>query len=260
MFEKNIQKTSIIINKNNYLKALSILALSIVFTILFSITPFVLDLILNNTIIPVKLNNINPLLPSTINILFLIIVSILALICFSSISCGEKAWYSGFNKKNIIRTKRFIFWIKPNFSLKAFRLKTLKILLKLYWFGLFSVPSIVFFTTLILLAFTGGVETYLFISILLGALFLLILSVLFTFIISQRYFLADYLLIENPHLGIVQVLKQSKNLMEGQIFRVVKFKLLFLPSFILCFLIFPIFFIYHHYKQSRCLLANELRL
>ena len=50
----------------------------------------------------------------------LVILSFAALLIYSSVSVGEKAWYGGItaNKKNY--TKRLFFWFRPKNSLRVF--------------------------------------------------------------------------------------------------------------------------------------------
>lgn len=260
MFEISIQKKSVKLNKRYYLKSFCILLCAILLTGLFSVLPYFLKKLL-------ELNLINNPFSSayldynTIIFAFLILsITFFALMFYSAISIGENAWYSGhlYRKKQCL--KRLIFWLKPKFSLKALKLNVLLFFIKAVIFFTFCLPSLILLLTAITLAFSGGIEVYLLISFLAGTFTLFLTGVIFAFIVNQRYFLSKYLLAENPKLGVAQVLKQSKNLMNGQIFRVVKFKLSFMPAFILYLLVFPTIFLHPHYKQCCCIIANELRL
>ena len=114
--------------------------------------------------------------------------------------------------------------------------------------------------SVISLAYSGGIEFYLFISLTGGGVILMLAGLIFRFIILQRYFLAPYLIASNPKLGAWQSIKQSKNLLDGHIFRIVRFKLSFIPWFISSVLIFPLIFSYPYYKQSCSVIAKEICL
>ncbi len=246
MFYKDIRRLSRKLNKKRYLKSFAVLGFAVLVTALFSALPFIFKLFFDVNLV--------------LTCVFMVLSTLMALFFYSSFFVGEKAWYSGRLTKRKLSFKRLLYWFKIKSSFKAFRLGFILFVLKLLWFSLFNLPSFMCFFAVVTLAFTGGVEVELFFSLLAGGAVLLIVGVMFYFIISQRYFLAPYLLVENPRLGVWQVIKQSKNLIEGQIFYLVRFKLSFLPSFLLYPLIFPVIFLHPHYKQSCCVIAKELRL
>lgn len=188
------------------------------------------------------------------------VYGLLVYIFFCTVRTSEYAWYSGSltRKKNNFR--RFIFWYRPRYSLKAFGLNLTLTFLKLFWSTVFLCPSILIVISTIAIAFNGGVEVYLLAVLLCGAAISLVCGLTFRFIIIQRYFLAPVLLTQNPSNGILQSIKQSKNLSEGQLLKIVRFKMMFIPLWMSCILILPIFFVYPHYKQSRSIIANALML
>ncbi len=204
--------------------------------------------------------DIQPLTQTIVIVIISTAFSILSLIFYSSAKQGQKAWYSGNLTGHKNSLKRFIFWIKPKYSLKSFFMNITITVLKLTWFLIFCSPSFLLLITVIALAFTGGIEFYLFIPLAAGCILLFLLGTTFTFIITQRYFLTGYLLTENPKKGIIRSIISSKNLMEGQISQVIKMKLKFLPTIFTFPLIIPMIFILPHYKQCCCILANKLRL
>lgn len=260
MFEFSIQKHSLKINKNYYFKSLYIVLCVILLTCIFSILPYFANRLLEFSTVNIALKSISNDLNSIIFISIVCSIALLSLMFYSAVSIGEKAWYTGLLYKKKQCLKRLIFWLKPKFSLKALKLNILLCSIKTMQYILFCLPSLILLFTTVTLAFTGGIEVYLFISLLVGVFILFFTGATFAFIVNQRYFLAKYLLAENPKLGVIQVLKQSKNLMDGQIFRLIKFKLSFIPAFILYLLVFPIIFIHPHYKQCCCIIAKELRL
>lgn len=260
MYKSFSNKVLFIGNKNNYFKALIIFPLSLFITFLFTIVPILLQYILNSNIIGGNQNNPKAYIYIYFYITATLITTYISLVFYSSKTLGEIAYHlviSHNTKKNF---KRLLFWLKPKFAFKAFMLCTSLIIIKSITTFVSVLPSLILILIILILAFTGGIEVYLFISLLVGVFILFLTGAIFAFIANQRYFLAKYLLAENPKLGVIQVLKQSKNLMDGQIFRVIKFKLSFMPAFILYLLVFPIIFIHPHYKQCCCIIAKELRL
>lgn len=256
MTSKKITKITLKLNKNNYFKSFAIVIVSLFTVVLLTLIVASVDMV------PLTVFNYDEQNYSRFVLILKTVVmsalSIFATIILSSISMGETAIYNGrvLNKKRTY--KRFIYWIMPSKAFKAFRLKVTLFGLNIIWLFVLIIPSIVILASIIYLAFSGGIELYLFFSLSVSSLLFLIVGIVFAFIISQRYFLAPYLLAENPEFKVLQVIKQSKNLMDYQIFRVVKFKISFIPLFLLSFLIFPLIFIYPHYKQSSGVIAKML--
>ncbi len=260
MFYKDIRSLSRKLNKNKYVKSFSITVFALTVTAILCVLPFCLNLMLSISGIKDILKNTDARLSAALMCLFMIIITFIGQIFYSSIFMGEKAWYTGRLTKRKLCFKRFIYWFKPKNSFKALRLTLSVTGIKLLWTALFLSPSVLTFAVATTLAFTGGVEVYLFFSLLGGGAVLLVTGLAFSFIIAQKYFLAPYLLAENPKLKVLQCIKQSKNLTEGQIFTLVRFKLCFMPRFLLYPLILPAIFLHPHYKQSCCIIAKELRL
>ena len=242
-----IKKASGNLNRKHYLKSSSLALIIIVPMLIFSALPYII----------VEANRFMKL-----NIQALIFVLIIILFGFSvvmsSYNIGEKAWYTGRMNKSMLGIRRLLFWFKPMYSIKAFLLKAELLFLRCSSLIFFSIPSLLILSVNLFLAFTGGIEVWIFVSLLSGSAVLLIIGSVFAFIVNQRYFLAEYLYANNPKLKINQAIKQSRNLLDGHLFRIIKFKLSFLPLLLSGILIFPLFFIVPHYKLSCCILAKEL--
>lgn len=256
MFYGKIQKYAMKFNKKKYLKSMCIPLFFMSVLAFYCIMPY-----LFTTVSDLFINDISEKYSLGYSVLRCVIIlasGFSACVFYSTVSIGEEAWYSGrlTGKKNGF--KRFIYWFSFRNSFKAFRLRATVFLLKLFWSIVFLLPSLLTFSVVFVTAFSGGIETYLFLSMTAGSIILLIIGLIFRFIVIQRYFLAEFILAENPHNQVIQTIKQSKNLIDGQIFTVVKFKLTFLPLALPCLFLIPLFFIYPHYKQSRSILANEL--
>lgn len=242
-----IKKLSLRINKQHFLNSFIITVFLIVTTVVFSILPYIITSTKNYFDIK------NGLILSA-----LCLVSFGYSIIFSSYLVGKKAWYAGRMSKSKLGFKRMLFWFKLKYSFKAFRFKLILTFLKFVTVFILTFPSTLIINVTVILAFSGGIEAIIFISLLIGGITLLLTGVMFAFTLNQRYFLAEYLYINNPRLSVIQTIKRSKNLLEGHIFEVVKFKLSFVPVFLTNILIIPIFFTVPYYKQSCCILAKEL--
>ena len=251
---KEIHKTALMLNKSKYFPTLCINLFLFLFFAFITVAVALSDYFITgrNTV----LNDTYYI--NLIRISVFVILTIVSCIVLSSVSVGQTAVFFGRVNRKKASFKRIVYWLKPSKSLKAFGLSICILLLKALWTIVFMLPGSIVLSAIIYLAFTGGIEIYLFISLAVSGIALIISGCSFAFIISQRYFLARYLLSENPGLKIIQVIKQSKNLMEYQLMTVVKFKLSFVLPLFFSFFIIPIIFLYPHYKQSLSVLAKEL--
>ncbi len=188
------------------------------------------------------------------------LLSLLTLGAYSSTSVGKKAWYNGLISSKENYTRRFFFWFKPKASRRALCLKLLLNVLKLSEAVFFSLPGIMIFITIFYLAQTGGIELYLFYSLFAGALLLTLCGLSFAFVAAQRYFLAEYIFSSKPKITAALAIKQSKNLLDGHIMEIVRFKLSFFPWFLVCLLIFPTIYFVPYYKASCSLVAKRIVL
>lgn len=256
MFFTEIQKYALKFNKKKYLKLMCVPLVYIIVLAIYCVTPFLLSSL--SDLILAQISDKYSIVCSILKCLFILISGFSACIFYSTVSIGEEAGYSGrlSGKKN--RFKRFIYWFRFKNAFKAFRLKAAVFFLKLFWTLVFMLPCILTFSVVLVTAFSGGIEAYLFSALMGGTVVLFTVGLIFRFIAIQRYFLAQFILAENPNDTVLQVIRKSKNLIDGQIFTVVKFKLAFLPFILPCLLFIPLFFIYPHYKQSRSILAKEL--
>lgn len=256
MLFKEIQKTALNNNKNKYFKSVLIPFSAFLVIAILTVTSY-----LFKEATSIYMSNISDNYLYAFQggrCIYYFAVGFLAYVFYCTVSMGEEAWYSGRTERKKYCFRRFMYWMKPTLSLKAAGLRFILFSLKAFWTILFFLPTAAVAFVIVATAFSGGIEIYLFLSLCIGALILSVIGFTFRFIIIQRYFLANYLLVSNPDLGIIQCIRQSVNLLEGHIFTVVKFKLSFLPHFLACLLILPVFFVYPHYKQSRTIIAKQL--
>lgn len=260
MPDKMIKRLSRNLNKNSYLRSISIPFCRLLLLAVFCVIPWSLIRFFETLGIKQMLSEINYLLyPLTVGLICLL-VFLCTVFLSGSFSEGEKAWYSGRLTRKKLCGKRLRYWFRFKLSFKAMRLNILMFLLKTLWTVAFLSPAMLIISAIIVTATTGGIEFYLFLALSVGAAVLLITGLFFRFIVVQRYFLAPYLLADEPKLRPLQAIKQSKNLLDGHIFRIVRFKLKFIPSFFACIPILPVIYFYPHYKQSCSILAKEICL
>lgn len=258
MTDREIRKLSRKLNKGHYLVSFSIPVYALFSLAVFCVLPyFGLSLF---KLFKIKLDGISTYLFPSLCTVIMLTVTFAFMMIFSSVSMGEKAWYSGRLTRKKQCGKRLRFWFVPKHAFRAMRLQLLLFLIKLLWTVALLSPAALAAAGIISLAYTGGVEIYLFLSLAGGGLLLLTAGLIFRFIIIQRYFLAPYLMAQNPKLKPIQAVRQSKNLLDGHVFRIIRFKLKYFPSFLLYPLIFPSIFFYPDYKQGCSLIAKEIVL
>lgn len=190
----------------------------------------------------------------------LIFLSLITLCVYSSAAIGEKAWYGGLtgNKRNCAR--RLFFWFRPKNAFRALWFNVLLFLIKTMWAIVFFLPSIIFLWSVYYLSASGGLELYLFISLAVGGVLLAVSGLVFYLIATERYFIAGYLFSSDPRLSAMTAIRQSKNLLDGHIFEIVRFKLSFIPWILSCIFIAPAFYVIPYYKESCCMVAKKITL
>lgn len=190
-------------------------------------------------------------------ILFLCLITLCG---YSSAAVGEKAWYTGLtsNKRNCGR--RLFFWFRPKNSFRALWFNVLLFGIKLMLAIVFFLPSAIVLWSVYYLSASGGLELYLFIALSAGGAILALSGLIFCLISTERYFIAGYLFSSDPRLSALTAIRQSKNLLDGYIFEIVKFKLSFLPLLLSCIFIIPAFYVIPYYKESCCVVAKNITL
>lgn len=260
MSDKEIKKMSRSLNKGTHFSSFCIVLYSAAAAAVFCILPYLLVYSAKKSGLKALAMSAGfPVYPVIISVL-LGLVSLAALINYSAVSLGEKAWYGGRLTKKRQCGKRLRYWFIPSHSFKAFRLKVLLFLLKGMWSVVFLSPAMLAGAAIIGLAMSGGIELYLFLSLAAGGFVTGTAGLIFRFVTVQKYFLAPYLLADDPRLKPIQVIKQSKNILDGRILRIARFKIKFIPWFLTYPLIVPVIFLHPYYKQSCSVLAKEICL
>ena len=223
-----------------------LLFLMILNAALFTVLPFIINLLTDGYSPKIKM--ISCVCAAAVILLF-------NMLAFSSFSAGSCAWFWFYNKKN--RLGRTVFWFKPFRSFKAARLYVSLFLRKLLIACAFLLPGVGVLLSFVILAMNGGIEFNLFLAGVSGAAAMLILGSIFAFICTQRYFLTPYIVAANPKIKIKDAVSQSKILMNGRMKKTAGFKLSFMPWFILCAAVFPIYYVWPYYKQSCAVYAKQ---
>lgn len=192
--------------------------------------------------------------------IIVLVISFFVLCIYSSISVGEKAWYTGLTLSKENYTKRLFFWFKPQFSLKALRFKATLFFIKTAVTTVYVLPAVIILWSAYYLAGSGGIETYFFLALCGGGALLLLSGLIFRFVTVQRYFLAEYLFSSDPRSGVLTAINRSKNLLDGHIFEIVKFKLSFIPWFFGCLFLAPSLYFVPYYKACCSAVAKKITL
>lgn len=187
-----------------------------------------------------------------------LIVFISTFFLLSILKSLREGWFISKIKNKNIKFKNVFKMIKEAGILRSLCLYLWLAVLRIMWVIVFFVPT-VFYLKVSLSLFKGYEATPFAAIVLLAGFVLIFLIGLTSFLcLIQKYFLCYYLLLNNLELRLKDVIYQSQNLCEGKLLKILLFKLKFIPSFLLCVFIFPVFRVYTFYKQSCALFANEL--
>lgn len=184
------------------------------------------------------------------------VVLILNLLTYSALRSGSCAWFRFYNNKN--KAVRTLFWFSPRRSVKSAGLYVSLFIRKLLWTIALLLPGAFTAISFILLALDGGIEFNLFLCGICGGAVMILTGLFFRFIIVQKYFLAQYLLVSDPKIKINQAIRRSASLMNGNLKKTALFKLSFTPWFLLCAAVLPAVYVWPYYKQSCSLFANQI--
>lgn len=172
------------------------------------------------------------------------------------IRLSSLAWFVFIKKKN--RLVKSLYWMSPKRAMKFVGMRLSLFIRKAGWSFAFLFPGIFTILTFCILAYDSGFEFNLFLCGIIGGAVMLFTGLAFRFVILQRYFMAEYLLVSDPKIKVRDAVSQSKEIMNGRLKKTAFFKLSFVPWFVLCAGILPVFYVWPKYRQSCALLAKEL--
>lgn len=148
-------------------------------------------------------------------------------------------------------------WYKPMLAAKGVRVFFTDFFIKLLWFFVFNVPSLIVIAMTVFYAVNFGIAENVFLVLVLLSSVLLLCGGFFTFVFIQRYFLFPYFILQNPKMKIKEAVRNSTHLMDDLCFKTALFKLSFIPWFLSCVFVIPIFYVIPYYKTSCSYLAKE---
>ncbi len=124
---------------------------------------------------------------------------------------------------------------------------------------LFLGPALIC-TLAALLVYARGTSVYTLTILGLAAAALWTAGIGYLTLFLQRFFLAPYLMADDPQLRAQEALRESARIMDACMMRgnTAKMKLSFLPWFFSCILILPVLYVYPYYKQSCACYARHI--
>ncbi len=170
---------------------------------------------------------------------------------------GSSAWFSFYKNKN--QRGKMIYWFNPKRVIHSFSLYASLFFRKLFWTSLLLLPGILTIFSFCYLAYDTGLEFNLFICGAAGGGLITLAGLLFRFLIVQRYFLAQSLFVSSPGMKASQAIRLSCEIMNGQLKKTALFKLSFMPWFLLCAGILPVFYVWPYYRQSCAVFSREIQ-
>ncbi len=148
-------------------------------------------------------------------------------------------------------------WYKPLLAAKSIRVFFTDFFVKLFWFIIFNIPALIVIAATVFYAVNIGIAENIFSVLVILSSALLLCGGFFTFVFIQRYFLVPYFIFKNPQTKIKEAVKNSTFLMNDLCFKTALFKLSFIPWFLSCVFILPIFYVIPYYKTSCSFFAKE---
>ncbi|MBQ3005824.1 MAG: DUF975 family protein [Clostridia bacterium] len=178
-------------------------------------------------------------------IIFSALLSFLFIFVPTVFGFSNKFFYFENSDKN-----SWLCWYKPLLATKSIRVYLTDFFLKTFWFFVFNIPSLTVISMTVFYALNFGIAENIFLSLIILASALLLCGGFFTFVFTQRYFLFPYLIMANPKIKIKEAVRNSTVLMDDLCFKTALFKLSFIPWFLSCIFIIPIFYVIPYYKTS----------
>lgn len=229
-------------------KAAAMLAIPLLFALLLSGVAYALAY-------GMRLDSIyTPIHAVADGVLFPIVMLLLAclaligsILVLAPLYLGREAWFWQRSSREFV-TVGYLFRWYPKLS-RAAGLWVRRKLLLLGWGLFFLLPGGVMLAVAFLLLARGSSVAVL-ILLFAGGAVLIAVGLVFWALMMQRYFLAPYLLADNQNISASAALRESALLMDGMAGRTLRFKLSFWPWFLLCVLVFPIYYVWPYYKQA----------
>jgi len=183
---------------------------------------------------------------------------LIAVAALYPLRAGSEAWFLCGASGREPSALQVAFWYKPSKVFKSIEMRFCLLARKLMWVAVFLAPGISVVSGALYMMMTEGISVKLLAASLAGGGISFLVGLFFYLLMVQRYFLAYAVLARDPKKSAGQAVRQSIEAMNGSCAGTLLFRLSFMPWFLLCLAIFPIFYVWPYYKQSCSCLKYEL--
>lgn len=180
---------------------------------------------------------------------------ILVLVIVSPLRLGCERWFLLSAKGENVKLKELFYYFTPKGILKSVSAVTYSATRKTAAFLLFLFPSFCLSGVLYFSFREGEISLYISYALLAFSIFLFVAGLCFYFVYTARYFAYYSIIVSNKTINPRLAFEKSVEITEGAYLKICFFRLSFLPWFLLCALIFPSFYVWGYYKESRAMLS-----
>lgn len=212
-----------------------------------------LSVFLNNTFILGELVSrlpqvsvyISPLLKN----ILIVLLGAVSYVALAPFNYGRDIWFYENARKNKLPLRSLFSFYSVKKSFGAIKIVFSVQVRKFLVTVLFLVPSLAVGGYLFY-SLREGIGQLIFIALAVSTVLLTVTGLFFSFVFSQRYFLAPYLYFENEPCRARDVISLSAKIMENRCFETAILKLSFFPWWLLYAFVFPAVYVYPYNKLS----------
>lgn len=231
-------------NRHDSALCLASLMICVVF---FSVACFSLRMILATDRISAYLYSISPMLASIITAVGSLLLLVFAVFLVSPL---RQAARSFFVACALNRRKNLFKWFSLRLTLKTVRLSAALFLIKTGLLAAWLALPLICSTVLAALLKSSSVDSRIAIAAAVLTAVLFVISLFFYALNVQDYICAHYILVSSPNTSVRRAIFLSRARVRDSRLALLRFRLSFLPWFLLCVAIVPLFYVWPYYKQS----------
>ena len=187
-----------------------------------------------------------------------VLLTLLAALLCAPLRVGREAWFYGGADGRKRCATRVLFWLQPRWACKAARFALAVSLRKLLWATLYLLPGGFLLVGTLWQARAGDLSMALFLSAIGGGAALLVLGTLFYGATAQRYALVLPVLARQPRCKLRNALTLSAARTDGHCAALLRFRLSFLPWYVLSLPVIPLIFTAPYITQALACRHAEL--
>jgi len=187
----------------------------------------------------------------------LLLAMLAALLC-APLRVGREAWYFGGADARKRTRRRVTFWLQPRWAFKAAWFIISLRARKLLWALLYFIPGAFLLGGTLWQAQQSNLDITLFFAALAGGALLLLVGAGFYAATVQRYALVLPILAKQPRCKLRNAVRLSCARTNEHCTALLRYKLSFLPWYLLCVLIVPLPFVLPYLAQARACRHAEL--